>query len=149
VPFKLVPRDKTMASGGSYPDPDAAQAGGASAGLYVNNQNGGMSPPQPQHQQVDPELQLQENLSQHLSRSAMMSAGPPQENPMNTSHHHLQTPNRPTHSPQQMAQTVMNLEDHAPYGEHPDVSSSQRKRSKVSRACDECRRKKVRRICSS
>jgi hypothetical protein len=62
-----------------------------------------------------------------------------QMNPMSAAHHSFHTPPRPTHSPQQMAQTVMSMEEHAMYGD----DSASRKRSKVSRACDECRRKKV------
>jgi hypothetical protein len=43
-----------------------------------------------------------------------------------------------------MAQHVMNMEGH---GHDPfDPNDPSRKRSKVSRACDECRRKKVRAI---
>ncbi|KAF2193374.1 hypothetical protein K469DRAFT_745006 [Zopfia rhizophila CBS 207.26] len=134
-----------MTSSGSYPDPDSTQMGGGS-GLYVN-QNGGTPPAQQQqHLPTDPELQLQENLSQHLQRnSEMMQAANPQGHQMNsamTAHHPFQTPPRPTHSPQQMAQSVMSLEEHNMYGNHDGGSS--RKRSKVSRACDECRRKKIR-----
>jgi hypothetical protein len=128
-----------MASGGSYPDPNDTQMTG-SGGLYVQ-QNGAMSPAQPQQQHVptDPELSLQENLQQHLGRH--IASAPPQEHSINPPHHQLHAPNRPIHSPQQMAQnSLMSLEDHAQYIDH---DGSSRKRSKVSRACDECRRKKV------
>lgn len=61
--------------------------------------------------------------------------------PAMAAHPHFQGPARPTHSPQQMAQHVMSLEGHH---DHFDPNDPTRKRSKVSRACDECRRKKVR-----
>ena len=135
-----------MATTGAYPDPDTAQMGGASAGLYVNQNGNGSPPQQQQHVPTDPDLQLREDLSQHLQRTEMMLPGGAQGHqmnpPMNAQHHPLQTPSRPTHSPQQMAQSVMSLEEHSAYGEHDGGSS--RKRSKVSRACDECRRKKIR-----
>lgn len=137
-----------MTSTGSYPDPDSAQMGGASAGLYVNQNGAGSPPHQQQHVPTDPELQMQENLAQQLQQrnsEMMMQAtavqGHQMNPPLNAAHHQLQTPSRPTHSPQQMAQSVMSLEEHGGYGEHDGGSS--RKRSKVSRACDECRRKKV------
>jgi hypothetical protein len=78
----------------------------------------------------------------------MHSAGPQQAQyqqithmgPTMSAHPHYPGPTRPTHSPQQMAQHVMGLENHDPY----DPNDPSRKRTKVSRACDECRRKKVR-----
>ncbi|KAF2494527.1 hypothetical protein BU16DRAFT_618600 [Lophium mytilinum] len=131
-----------MATGGSYPDPSDTQMS-HSGGLYVH-QNGAMSPAQHQQQQqhgpTDPELQLQENLQQHLGRH--IASAPPQEHSLNPPHHQVHTPIRPTHSPQQMAQNgLMSLEDQ---GHYIDDGSGSRKRSKVSRACDECRRKKIR-----
>ncbi|KAF2468487.1 uncharacterized protein BDR25DRAFT_55263 [Lindgomyces ingoldianus] len=142
-----------MASTGAYTEADSAQMGGGS-GLYVN-QNGGTPPPQQQQQQqppqqqqhvpTDPDLQFPD-IAQQLQRSSeMMHAGAPQTHQMNAAlnaHHQFQTPPRPTHSPQAMAQSVMNLEEHMSYSDHDGGSS--RKRSKVSRACDECRRKKIR-----
>lgn len=132
-----------MASSDPYADSDT-QMGGP-AGLYAVGQNGGTSPAQQQqqHMHTDPDLQLRENLQQLQRNTEMMHPqGPPQHqmNALNPAHHQFQTPPRPTHSPQQMAQSVMSLEEHNMYGDH-DASS--RKRSKVSRACDECRRKKV------
>jgi hypothetical protein len=115
-----------------------AQLGGA-PGSYVNHNE---TPPAQQQQQhmSDPELRLQENLQQ------LRDGGDNQQlaqmpSTMNA-HPHFQSPARPTHSPQQMAHAVMSLE-----GQHDayDPNDPNRKRSKVSRACDECRRKKVRR----
>lgn len=126
----------------AYAEADAQMGGGS--GLY-GNQNGGTSPTQ-QTSHLSPDqhdIQLQENIAQ-LTRSAndMMHVGQQSHHmgaPVNT-HHQFQTPTRPTHSPQQMAQSVMSLENHDLY---TDLDGS-RKRSKVSRACDECRRKKIR-----
>ncbi|KAJ4295371.1 hypothetical protein N0V90_007383 [Kalmusia sp. IMI 367209] len=132
-----------MASSGSYGDPDAPLGGSS---IFVQ-QNGGASPAQQQQQHVhsDTELQLREGLHQMQQSSDMMHQGPQshQMAAMNAAHHHFQTPPRPVHSPQHMAQSaqsVMGMEDPTAYGDHDSAS---RKRSKVSRACDECRRKKV------
>ncbi|KAF2733427.1 hypothetical protein EJ04DRAFT_577626 [Polyplosphaeria fusca] len=130
-----------MASTSSYPDPEAQLGGGA--GLYVN-QNG-TPPAQQQHMASDPELQLQEHLGSQLHRNPdMMHGTQAQAHALSAAlagHHQFQAP-RSTHSPQQMAQSVMNLDEHNPFNDHD--GSGSRKRSKVSRACDECRRKKIR-----
>ena len=129
----------------NYADPDTQMGGGP--GPYGNHN--GTPPAQQQHQDLtDPDLQLQEKLQQ-FSNQVMHSSGPQQPQyqqpaqmtPMQGAHPHFQPPQRPTHSPQQMAHVAMSL------GEHPheqfDPNDPNRKRSKVSRACDECRRKKV------
>jgi hypothetical protein len=128
-----------MTSNASYPDPDAPM--GSSVPLY-GTQNGGTPPAQQQqHLPSDADLQMHENLAQLQRSNDMMQAGPGQGQQMNPLTHHFQSPPRPTHSPQQMAQTIMSMEDTSMYSDHDSAS---RKRSKVSRACDECRRKKVR-----
>lgn len=129
----------------TYADPDAQMGGGP--GPYVNQNS---TPPTQQQQHLtDPELRLQENLQQLRDGGDMMHTGGPQQpqysqlaqmGPAMGAHQHFQAPPRPTHSPQQMAHAVMSLEGHHdPY----DPNDPSRKRSKVSRACDECRRKKV------
>jgi hypothetical protein len=132
----------------SYAEASAQMGGGP--GSYVNHNE---TPPAQQQQQhmSDPELRLQENLQQLRDGGDMMHGGNTQQpqyqqlaqmpSTMNA-HPHFQSPARPTHSPQQMAHAVMSLE-----GQHDayDPNDPNRKRSKVSRACDECRRKKVRR----
>ena len=135
-----------MATSASY---DADSQLGAAASLYAN-QNGEtpstQQPPPPHaHGQAhtDPDLQLQERL-QHLQQGTEMLHAATQGHTLSAalgaSHHQFQTPPRPTHSPQQMAQSVISLDGHDLYSDH---DGSSRKRSKVSRACDECRRKKV------
>ncbi|KAF2642803.1 hypothetical protein P280DRAFT_396283 [Massarina eburnea CBS 473.64] len=132
-----------MASSGPYGDADAPLGG--SAGMYVGQQNGGTPPAQQQH--TDADMQLHQSMQQLRQGTELMQQGPPQQHQMDAltaAHHHFQTPQRPTHSPQHMAQSaqsVMGLEDPNVYGDHDSAS---RKRSKVSRACDECRRKKIR-----
>ncbi|KAF2655236.1 hypothetical protein K491DRAFT_716458 [Lophiostoma macrostomum CBS 122681] len=133
-----------MASGPSYHDTDA-QIG--ASGLY-GHQNGGTPPAQQAHHlTTDADIQMQDSLAQLQRSSDIIHAGGPQGHQMNAAlsaaHHHFHTPPRPTHSPQQMAQTVMNLEDANMYSDQ-DGGSRSNKRSKVSRACDECRRKKIR-----
>jgi hypothetical protein len=135
----------------NYADPDAQMNAGP--GPYVN-QNG--TPPAQQQQQqhlTDPDLQLQEKLQQFRDDAQMMHTTGPQQpqysqmaqmGPAMGAHPHFQTQPRPTHSPQQMAHAVMSLEGHH---DAYDPNDPSRKRSKVSRACDECRRKKVRPTC--
>jgi hypothetical protein len=131
----------------TYADPNT-QMGGA-PGAYGNHNETNPAQQQQQHMS-DPELRLQENLQQLRDGGDMMHTGNPQQPqypqlaqlpPNMSAHQHFQSPARPTHSPQQMAHAVMSLE-----GQHDtfDPNDPSRKRSKVSRACDECRRKKVR-----
>ena len=132
----------------TYGDPDAHTQMGGGPGPY-GNQNG--TPPAQQQQHLtDPELRLQENLQQLRDGGDLLHTGGPQQSqyqqlaqlgPSMGAHQHFQAPPRPTHSPQQMAHAVMTLEGHSDAFDPNDPS---RKRSKVSRACDECRRKKVR-----
>jgi hypothetical protein len=131
-----------MASTAPYGDADDKPGGGSA--MFVD-QNGG-TPPQQQQQHIatDPDLQLREQLQMHQG-SDMMHQAPhlQQMGAMNATHHHFQTPPRPVHSPQHMAQSaqsVMGIDDHNAFVDHDGAT---RKRSKVSRACDECRRKKV------
>ncbi|KAF9699932.1 hypothetical protein EKO04_001467 [Ascochyta lentis] len=137
----------------NYADPDTQMGGGP--GPYGNHSG---TPPaqhqhhhQQQHQQhqdlTDPDLQLQEKLQQ-FSNQVMHSGGPQQpqyQQPaqmasLQGAHPHFQAQQRPTHSPQQMAHVAMSLGEHEQF----DPNDPSRKRSKVSRACDECRRKKIR-----
>jgi hypothetical protein len=134
----------------TYADPSAQMSGGA-PGTYVNHNEAPHAQQQSQQQHIsDPELRLQENLQQLRDGGDMMHAGNTQQPqyqqlaqmpPSMGAHQHFQAPAQPTHSPQQMAHAVMSLE-----GQHDayDPNDPSRKRSKVSRACDECRRKKVR-----
>lgn len=130
----------------TYPDPNAQMSGAPSA--YTTHNESAPSQQQQEHM-TDPELRLQANLQQLRDGGDMMHSGAqPQSQyhqlaqmpPNMTAHPHFQSTARPTHSPQQMAHAVMSLE-----GQHDtfDPNDPSRKRSKVSRACDECRRKKV------
>ncbi|KAJ4359843.1 uncharacterized protein N0V89_000399 [Didymosphaeria variabile] len=133
-----------MASTAPYGDAEEKQGG--SSNMFVN-QNGGTPPQQqqPQHIPTDPELQLREQLQMHQGNDMMHQAPHLQQmGATNAMHHHFQTPPRPVHSPQHMAQSaqsVMGIDDHNAFVDHDGAT---RKRSKVSRACDECRRKKIR-----
>lgn len=132
----------------TYADPDTQMGGGS--GPYVN-QSATPSAQQQQQHLTDPELRLQENLQQLRDGGDIAQTSGPQQaqyqqlahlGPSMGAHQHFQAPLRPTHSPQQMAHAVMSLEAHDAY----DPNDPSRKRSKVSRACDECRRKKVRSV---
>ncbi|KAF1977316.1 hypothetical protein BU23DRAFT_550647 [Bimuria novae-zelandiae CBS 107.79] len=139
-----------MASTGPYGDAEEKPSGGTA--MFVNH-NGGTPPQQQQQQQQQQqhipadELQMREQLSQHIQQGADMMHPQAHLQPMgamNAPHHHFQTPPRPVHSPQHMAQSaqsVMGIDEHNAFLDHDGTT---RKRSKVSRACDECRRKKIR-----
>ncbi|KAL1649491.1 Glucose-responsive transcription factor [Diplodia intermedia] len=133
----------------SYPSPNAAQMAAGAAGLYAHP-NGNMSPAEASSA-VDPHLSLHsgQTLEQELSAQLRGAA----EAPMPAQHQQPQhglpmahvgqvhTPVQQPSTPQQMAQNAMNMAQDPHYSQQ---DSNQRKRSKVSRACDECRRKKIR-----
>lgn len=117
--------------------------------IFVKKEQQQQQQQQQSQQLTDPELRLHENLQQLREGGDMIHTGGPQQPqypqlaqmPNMGAHQHFQGPSRPTHSPQQMAHAVMSLEGQQ---EHYDPNDPSRKRSKVSRACDECRRKKIR-----
>ncbi|QSZ35944.1 hypothetical protein DSL72_007066 [Monilinia vaccinii-corymbosi] len=135
----------------SYPSPNATAAdsgGGPFYGPSSSNQN------QHQHQQSLPtpdELQLAEQLSAdaQLSRSMQpnmgasrgMSENPDPRGQANVNLNHPYQPEHQMHGGHpQMSQGHMDM---GPQYEDDSISPLGRKRSKVSRACDECRRKKI------
>ena len=133
-----APEPSSMTQNQSYPSPNAAQIGGAAGPFF--GQNGGLSPPN-----MSTDIQLSAELSRAAQPVMSSDANSVQNNgdaEPQLQHH---TPSRQEPSPQQVAQGVMSLGEHP----HPEFSTPQdavlssRKRSKVSRACDECRRKKV------
>lgn len=152
-----------MASGQSYPSPNAAQMSGTGP-FYSQQQqnNGGLSP-----SSVPADLQLSAELA-HSAASGLaggasngthdavahdaVAHGAVAHAAIAPGQHLHHTPLHPLQSPQQVAQGVMSLgnqSNHSPFSS-PSVpgSANARKRSKVSRACDDCRRKKVRNIAS-
>ncbi|KAK8203446.1 hypothetical protein BKA81DRAFT_94513 [Phyllosticta paracitricarpa] len=151
-----------MSDSQSYPSPNAAQMAAGAAGLYAHP-NGNMSPPAEQSNPVDPHLALQndnnlhQELASHLSRinEAPMATAPTQQSHMPMAHHHhhhhhqgIQQVPQPQPNQQRhhdimgIAQDVMNVARDPHFS--PQQDTNMRKRSKVSRACDECRRKKIR-----
>ena len=133
-----APKPSSMTQNQSYPSPNAAQIGGAAGPFF--GQNGGLSP-----SNMSTEIQLSAELSRAAQPVMSSDANAARDNGdagPQLQHH---PPIRHEPSPQQVAQGVMSLGEHP----HPDFSTPQdpgsgsRKRSKVSRACDECRRKKV------
>lgn len=134
----------------SYPSPNAAQMAAGAAGLYAHP-NGNMSPPEASSA-VDPHLSLhsgqtlEQELSAQLRGAAEAPMGPAQNHPpqhgLPIPHvGQVHTPVQQPSTPQQMAQNAMSMAQDPHYSQQ---DSNQRKRSKVSRACDECRRKKIR-----
>lgn len=133
----------------SYPSPNAAQMAAGAAGLYAHP-NGNMSPPEASSA-VDPHLSLQHEQTLHQELTAQLTrateapmggAQNQQSHGLPMGHHvgQVHTPVQQPSTPQQMAQNAMNMAQDPHYSQQ---DSNQRKRSKVSRACDECRRKKV------
>jgi hypothetical protein len=127
----------------SYPDPNAS-AGDGGAPFYTSassQQPPGLSNPE--------EIQLTAQLTRGLA--PMMHAGPggamsESQDPRahgNVNHHYEQEQDQNVHGQHMQGghgpMDQMGLQ----YGA-PDGSTAPRKRSKVSRACDECRRKKIR-----
>ncbi|KAB8294079.1 hypothetical protein EYC80_009533 [Monilinia laxa] len=136
----------------SYPSPNATAAdsgGGPFYGPTSSNQH------PHQHQQPLPtpdELQLAEQLSAdaQLSRSLQpnmgagrgMSENPDPRSQANVNLNHQYQPEHQMHGGHsQMNQGHLDM---GPQYEDDSNSPAGRKRSKVSRACDECRRKKIR-----
>ncbi|KAI9818788.1 MAG: Glucose-responsive transcription factor [Pycnora praestabilis] len=111
----------------SYPSPNAAQMGSGVGPFYSN---------QPR---LDPSDNLQ--LSAQLSRNAapLMTGRSDDDHEMLPPNHSENGLLQPT-SPEQMAEGGLDMNTDASFGD----PTAPRKRSKVSRACDECRRKKIR-----
>ncbi|KAF7861969.1 hypothetical protein EAF04_007850 [Stromatinia cepivora] len=136
----------------SYPSPNATAADSGGGPFY-----GPTSSNQHQHQHQQPlstpdELQLAEQLSAdaQLSRSMQpnmganrgMSENPDPRGQGNINLNHQYQPDHQMHG----GHTPMShgLMDVGPQYDEDSISPAGRKRSKVSRACDECRRKKIR-----
>ena len=154
--YHLAP---TMADGRSYPSPNAAAT--RSAGPFYGN--GDLSSPGPEVRldqelqdeldaAINPELQNQgsdatnagaaNHPHQQLAQSVMSLAQHPQtpggfQQPQHPSSYHQATPGGFQQTDQQLARPG------TPNSLGGDVTQSGKPRSKVSRACDECRRKKV------
>lgn len=142
----------------SFPSPNATQVNQGAASYYTN-----------QRQLTAEELHLSAELSREVSATNMtenpangiaqgqpMVLGSPNPNPNPPSvnrgesaeqqqQQQQQQPQQPQHQPQHLVQFTPNQQ--AGVDPNHDLSygdqSARRKRTKVSRACDECRRKKV------
>jgi hypothetical protein len=150
----------------SYPSPNAA-ATRAGAPFYPNSDALSPSGDVPElhlHAEQDHDAKVGAALTQHLTELTAQHLNPALHN---STDHHVQDPNLMQidtdggHNAQVMAREVMNLnqESNGHHGrqdagshtpKHVDPAtpgtafSSLKPRTKVSRACDECRRKKVR-----
>jgi len=126
-----------MAPDQSYPSPTAAQVSGGAGPFFQHNGDQSQIPP--------------EDLQQ-LQAAADRSLEAPLEvqgngNDGYVQHHsgeHDEMLQVQATSPERMAQGVLNMSDNQSQEYSPAEQGAARKRSKVSRACDECRRKKVR-----
>ena len=120
-----------MASGPSYPSPTATQVADGAAPFY--GQSGG-SP-----SQIPVDLQRLQHAD--ISHDASMLLDTPADHDSHYTEQDLPMDNSMVapSSPGRMARGVLGMERVV----EEDMSSAARKRSKVSRACDECRRKKV------
>jgi hypothetical protein len=121
----------------SYPSPGAvaADANGPFYSTSSNAQQTGLS-------HSDDLAELQRDLApiMHAGQSGSLSDGQDLRNQGTMNHHHYENENH-TASHMQARQAMEEMGDQ--YGT-PDGTMAPRKRSKVSRACDECRRKKIR-----
>lgn len=131
-----------MASGQSYPSPTQQQMS-SGYGPFYGHQNGAQSSPS---HEVPDDLQLRAELSRSLA--PILNHPPPQEHHQQPSHAQAQHyDDSQDHS--QLAQDLLGFNEHqaSPVDQHgQDTANKDKSRSKVSRACDECRRKKARRI---
>jgi hypothetical protein len=112
----------------AYPDP-TSQIDANSSGLYLSGR------PDSRHSQHGDQVQ-QLSTADHMEMPSPHELDPVQQ------HNFAQaTP------PQMVAQQAIDLNNHPANAyvtpTHDGIARDQRKRSKVSRACDECRRKKV------
>ena len=120
----------------SYPSPTQAQMQGDSGPFYNTAHDGRNTP-----QEMAEDAELRANLSRSL---APMLALPQhdrdgsQVSPQHYDHHDHDAHAQLTHS-------VLGLHEHQPSPTEQDLDGRNKdKRQKVSRACDECRRKKAR-----
>ena len=119
-----------------YPDPDAARAGDGAGPFYTHNQ---------------PAMNAQAamELSAHLARE--VGSGPSSDNNQTPAHgqdgnSHLEPKfTRPINTAQNYPPHLQQISTPGQFPTEPGngEESANRKKSKVSRACDECRRKKV------
>ena len=123
----------------SYPSPNATQMGEGLHPFYHPTPHHMAS--SAEHHMPSAEEQLQ--MSAHLSREVPpnMTGNIVDGQAIAQRNHNIHAQNMrqgPMGSPQQIAQSGLNS------NHDPNLTESPKKRSKVSRACDECRRKKVR-----
>lgn len=131
-----------MASAQSYPSPTQQQMA-SGYGPFYGHQNGAQSPPP---HEVPDDLQLRAELSRSL---APILNHPPPEPHHQPSHVQAQHYDDGQHDDSQLAQDLLGFNEHqaSPIDQHgQDTASKDKSRSKVSRACDECRRKKARQL---
>lgn len=121
----------------AYPSPSAAQVSGGSGPFFQQNGDPGPIPNDLQ--------QLQAAADRSLDNASMVQSLGHGGYPHQPDDQNGMVPVQPT-SPERlaqgMAQGVLNMGDGQDFS--PVAQVGPRKRSKVSRACDECRRKKVR-----
>ena len=128
----------------SYPSPNAIAAD--SAGPFYASSS---THPQPGMPNPD-ELQLTARITRTLaptmntSASETMQEEQGQPNQGIISHQYEQAHQAHQTHPGPLQSPTMQMDDMGGQYGTPDGSGGQRKRSKVSRACDECRRKKIR-----
>ena len=112
----------------SYPSPTGHQMGEGTHPFYSNQQ------PIPSAD----DMSLQTRLSREVPPNMTDDVGDGQD--LHRAEHVMQTLSQAQmNSPQQLAQGGLDSNQESNYGD-----GSAKKRTKVSRACDECRRKKVR-----
>jgi len=132
-----------MATTQRYPSPTQTQSGGD--GPFYNRPHATAQNPPPAHdaQEEADDLQLRADLARSLAPITASQQSPPQENSQHASPHPYDDE---SDLRAQLAQGTIGLHEGSP-ADQQDLSAAAKakdQRQKVSRACDECRRKKVR-----
>jgi hypothetical protein len=125
----------------SYPSPNAVAAD--SGGPFYSSSSSQQLPGLPDPDDLQLTAQLSRSLAPIMNAGpgGTVTEGPDPRGQGNINHQYEQHP----HAHIAHSQPIQGSMDHmgGQYG-GPDGSMAPRKRSKVSRACDECRRKKIR-----
>lgn len=137
----------------SYPSPNAVAADNGGP-FYSSSQNPQQSANLSTPEELQLAAQLSRNMAPNMNTSSVVDGLPVQDPRAHqgiVNHQYQQDPQaHAVHEQHQVHQQHANNNpmDHIGGGQYgspmPDGAAAGRKRSKVSRACDECRRKKIR-----
>jgi len=128
-----------------YPDPDATQAGAGGPPFYGHA--GGEHSDQSEQMSGFRSLPTTQQIDDELQRALASRTTHTTHNTSQLMHSPMQSASVSHHQHEQDIANALTMSNHDQYAanahQSPDSGDGSRKRSKVSRACDECRRKKV------